>query len=516
MARKKDEEAALEQELPVRDQEVAAAIRRESTAKQIEFYDDEARRRSLIAGRRAGKTYGGAAGDLVQDALLHPDSVYLYVALSKETARNILWDNPATGLKRFDRQFNLQLGFNNQSCIATFKNGSQIYLHGAKNEDALEKLRGRPFRKAKVDECASFAPKRIQRLVDKVLGPAMADYRGQLDLMGTPGKALAGTWFESTSLATFGASPLRGQPKCAYHDAPAEQRALAEWSLHRWSVADNTALPHIWAEEAQDEKRRKGWADDNPDWVNEWLGLWIIDLESLVYRYDQKFDWDGGPLPAGHVWEKVGAFYLTNDGQLGVVVCAYSATHPHMYQVDDKRAGRATADTIARILGDLDRKHNLRDFVGARQSGGKALLEELRMYYSLDCHPFLLRDKHDLVVLANADLEAGRIHVLGGSELAAELQGLQWSDPGEREDTAVTTNVLSTAFLGAWRFSFHRNAREPPQDGPKHGTPEFRDKLAAESLKRLEDRERALQSEDWLEREIGQPNVWEEDPTETY
>ena len=441
--------------------------------------------------------------------------IFLYVALSKETARNILWDNPATGLKRFDRQYGLGLKFNNASHIASFDNGSQIYLHGAKNEDALEKLRGRPFRKAKVDEAASFAPMRLRRLVDKVLGPAMADYRGQLDLMGTPGKVLAGPWFESTSLATFGTSPFRGEPRCAYHDAPAEARARAEWSLHQWSVADNTALPHIWAEEAQDEKRRKGWADDDPDWVNEWLGLWIVDLESLVYRYDAAHDWDGGALPAGHVWEKVGAFYLTNEGHLGVVVCAYSATHPHMFQVDDRKAPRATAETISRIVGDLDRKHDLKDIVGARQSGGKALLEELRMHYHIDCHPFLLRDKQDLVVLANADLEAGRIHVLGGSELSAELQGLQWSDPGEREDTSSTTNVLSTAFLGAWRFSFHRNAREPTLEDPKHGTPQFLDKLAEESLKRLEDRERALQSDDWLEREIGQPNVWD-DPSQEY
>lgn len=230
-------------EIPARDREIVEKIRASSTAKQRQLYDDPARRRAIIAGRRAGKTYGGSAGDIVQDALLRPDSMHLYGALSKEVARNILWDNPATGIKRFDREYELGLTFNNQSCIATFKNGSQLYLHGLKNKDALEKMRGRPFRKVKLDECASIAAARLRVAVDSILGGSMADYRGQLDLMGTPGKVLAGPWFEATSLAVYGQSPLRGDPRCFY----AGTRDLAdpdcpEWSLHQWSVADNTEI----------------------------------------------------------------------------------------------------------------------------------------------------------------------------------------------------------------------------------------------------------------------------------
>lgn len=464
--------------------ELADRIAESLNATQRRVREDPARRKSVMVGRRGGKTYGEAA-DFIIDGLRCPQSNYAYITLYKETARNILWDNPKTGLRALDQKFGLNSHVSNSQNVLTLPSGSRIALYGAKREADLDKLRGQAFKKAKIDECKSFAPARLKVLIDDVLRPTLADEQGSLTLMGTPGTVLAGPFFEATCLAAYGDLSRIMETttvKChRYGDPPTKL-----WSLHQWSVADNTALPHLW-QEALSVKSANEWADSNPTWIREWLGLWILDLSLLVYRYDQEHNWSGASnlLPRGK-WNNVLAFYHTLSDELGLVVWSYADDQPGLYQRWDRRLERATTEHIAREVKVAEQMFGEFEIViGAREGGGKEIFRDLNENHGLPVIEGSLRQVSDLVVLMNSDMEAGRVHALEGSDLSDELIKLQWVDPGAAMDDSVS-KVLSTATLFAWRYSYHRDYRVQ-ETRPKPGTPEFLEARAEEELRKADE-----------------------------
>lgn len=496
------------------DKEKAARIRGDLTTAQALKLTDKSDHQGFIAGRRRGKTFGAAA-ELVIDALENPGGQELYATLTKDHARTLLWDNPETGIKKLAQKYELKLRFDNMRAIAYFDNQSVLGLFGADRTDQLDKARGRGLRRIIVDECASFAPRHLDRFVEQVIEPTLADYLGRLTLAGTPGPRLGGPFFEATGLAFHGEIPpqLLGRVKCR----PFRQRnsklwkgVKRPWSLHqlRW---EDAALKHI-KQYAFDLKERKSWSDDARPWVNEWLGLWMFDLSTLVYQYEGKFDWKGGELPElpdDAVWHVVGAWHWTSEGKVGVVVCAYSDVEHEVYHLDDVELPSPTLRQMAGWMKKFETEYGVTDWVGTRpgKSKGKGIFHELRDQHGFFCHPGDLTEEYDLIVVANNDLASGLVHVVQDSGLKAQLTSLQWEDPGVSQDTTVTSNALTTAWLYCLRFCNHRGPRqEAPNVGPKPGSPDFLAKQADEAKRRIRERERRASdgTSDWLESELGE------------
>ena len=133
-----------------------------------------------------------------------------------------------------------------------------------------------------IDECASYSELVFADLLHEILQPALNTHKGPLILIGTPGDVLRGEFYLATCQPAQVIETAAGQRRSNHLFNTDEPRG--NWSLHVWTLADNTAVPHLWAE-ALEMKARNGWADDHPVWMREYLGRWVASNTKLVYRY---------------------------------------------------------------------------------------------------------------------------------------------------------------------------------------------------------------------------------------
>ena len=442
------------------DLETVARIKDSLFAEQLALVEDKSRFRSMRVGRGGGKTVAMAA-DMVIACLEQPSAPCYYIVLTKTMAKGILWDNPRTGIKALDEQFELNLHYNNAMCIATFPNGSRIHLMGCERTSEVDKMRGIPMVRATFDECKSIPTGTLQMMVEDIIGPRMGDYRGIITVGGTPGSVLSGMFYDAT----------RNEP---------EER-LPIWSFHDWDVSANTKMPHLW-EEALIVKQRNRWDDDHETWMREYRGKWTADSSNLVYRFDEKNTWRGGSPEEDHDWSYVCGLYLSLENRLGVCVVAFSETHPTLFHVHDSVRDNASTDDIANTIELLEDFYGTFDnIVGFREGRGDAIFRDLEQHHGLQIEIAKRQNLADLVVLVNNDFKSGLIKVGANSHLETELKTLQWLDPGLEFNLDSSSAVVSTALLYAWEHSFHRDSHAKASVFER-GTPEW---FAAEERKAI-------------------------------
>jgi len=131
--------------------------------KQLAFVNDPAPFKTAVCSRRSGKTVSCAA-DLIDTALKNPDTVSIYITLSRNNAKKIIWPE----LLKLNRLYGLGGVPDNTELSIKFPNESTVYCSGAKDRTEIEKFRGLPVKKAYVDECQSFRD-HIGSLIDDIL-----------------------------------------------------------------------------------------------------------------------------------------------------------------------------------------------------------------------------------------------------------------------------------------------------------------------------------------------------------
>jgi len=179
--------------------------------KQVSFLRGPGSRfRNAVCSRRAGKTVGIAA-DMIDSALSNEEVNLLYITITQQQARAIIWSD----LVKIIEEFELECKTDNVRLTITFPNKSKIYIAGAKDRTEIEKFRGWKLMKCYIDECQSFRSY-LKELINDIIIPALRDKRGQLFLTGTPGPVKAGIFFEYS------------QSK--------------NWEGHHWTAFDN---PHM-------------------------------------------------------------------------------------------------------------------------------------------------------------------------------------------------------------------------------------------------------------------------------
>ena len=143
------------------------------TKPQTKIYDDPARFRVIVAGRRFGKTFLSTA-EILSKALSAKDQHVWYVAPTYKAAKEIAWDMllsqiPATYVVK-----------KNESALTiVLLNGSTISLKGAEKPD---NLRGRSLDFVVLDE---FADMRKEAWFE-VIRPSLSDRVGSAVFIGTP------------------------------------------------------------------------------------------------------------------------------------------------------------------------------------------------------------------------------------------------------------------------------------------------------------------------------------------
>lgn len=455
---------------------------------QREVYDDKGRRLVLLTGGRCGKTTG-MGDDILQTMLTVPGARCLFIALTRDSAIDLLWDPLKETLEQLDIRRHAKL--QEVSLRLRLANGAQLQLVGADDKKQIEKLRGIPRHKVWIDEAGSFDEQLLEFLIERVLGPRLGDYKGTLGIGGTPPPGLRGIFYEASR---SGGNNRHWKDR----DDPAFEGWIG-WSLHTWNALDAAPYaPRIQSawEEALETKKRNGWTDSHPVWMREYLGLWAADDTDTVFKYRSHLDdgtawneWDPEKDPAtgvahlpttwGQGWRYVFGIDLGSSDPTAIEGFAWhpsddSKTLHHCYEFISR-------DVYARALAELligkELKHESpggvfgvtgwpeATSVDTAALGG-ATLRELAEVYGIKLEKAEIQGKEKFggIELVNGDLTEGRIKVMKGSELQKQFVQNQWDrdDFGQRKRHKGQRDDAADAAVCARLRAQHLLSEEAP------------------------------------------------------
>lgn len=284
-------------------------------------------------GRQAGKTYLIALWLLV-GALLQDGSINVYLALTKESAKRMIWPELlAVGrLLGIDEScFKLHGG------VVTLPNGSTVLVMGTDDKATIETWRGSKLYRIAIDEMGSQSPEWIRYLVDEILWWSIIRYDGAIALLGTPGLVADGYWWEMSR---------PDAPHVVYH----------------WTVYDNPGIPHA-VEFVDETLRLKEWTKETPAFLREVMGEWTPDAAARVYPYDDdrhgvdalpdRND-EGFPIPPSS-WHYTIAASVAHPERVGWAVLATNPAVDGVWVVEGDAALADPDEHAERIAATIER-----------------------------------------------------------------------------------------------------------------------------------------------------------------
>jgi hypothetical protein len=462
---------------------------------QAAYVNDPSQLIMLLCTRRAGKSLG-VGRRLYKAALKRPGSSCLYIALTRDSAKKIMWKDV---LKPLNKQFRLGAKFNETNLTVTLPNGSVIYLLGVDTtEEEKEKLLGQRYVEVAIDEAASFSID-LHALVYGILKPAVADFRGTICLVGTPGNLKRGIYFELTN----------GQNPCN----PGTWQKSG-WSGHRWDTTRNPYMRENWLAEIEELKANNPGIEQTPLFQQHYLGLWVIDESKLVYRYQiGRNDFDGKlPEILQGGWHFVLGVDLGFDDASSFTLGAY---HDHDRRLFLPESHKKSQMDITDVATEIKRYGKAFDLDRTIVDGAnKQAVEEMRKRHELALHAADKTGKADFIDIMNAEFIQARI-LLGpdAAPLREEYAGLIWDErgleKGKREEHPNCSNHCADGALYLWRYCYQYLSQVivPP---PKQGSPEWQraqlEEMRNAAIHEMESRRAAL----GLETEgVGDSSNWE-------
>ncbi len=432
--------------------------------KQYQFVTDQDRFKTFDKSRRAGGTMG-LAGLLCHFASTIPDINLAYVTLDRGTAERIIWNE----LLKINRDHDLYAKPNQQKLWITFPNGSMVYLAGIKDRNELNKLRGKAYYLAAIDECQSFRESLMKELIDDVLEASLIDYGGRLILVGTPNAACAGYFYEACR-----------------SDA---------WKHFHWIMDDNPWISFKSGMGVEEIRRqhleRKGITADDPTYRREWCGEWVRDEHALTFKYLEGRN-DYAQLPDDQEWRYVlGADIGWHDAD-AICIWAFSRDLPNLYLVHAESGSHQDITQFADRIKDLNARYG--SFVSqVIDTGGlgKKVTEELRNRHKINFEAADKTQKHAFIKLMNADFLSGLIKAKKGLSVVEDWRINQWNTDKDPpiEDERFNWDMCDAA-LYAWREAKHW-AYRPESPKPKEGTKAWVDdewkKLAAGDIRQQQE-----------------------------
>lgn len=409
--------------------------------------------RFLVAqcSRRAGKT-NGLALRFFNTLEAHPNSFCPYIALTRESAYNIMW--PV--LQELDEKYKVGMNFTESNLTATHPNGARLQLFGADMKNFIKRLKGIKTPGAAIDEAQDFG-EHIQSLVDDVLTPAMTDYSDSwLALTGTPGPIPRGYFYEITEQKKFG------------------------FSIHRWTLLDNPYLPQA-MDFIKDMVNKRQWSNDNPTLLREWRNQWVLDVESLLIRYDEsKNHYD--TLPPGHYSYITGVDLGIKDSD-ALATIAYGENSDIIFLVDETITSGQGVTELAHQIKTLQKTYDIHKFPTDEGALGKKIAEEIRRRFQIPLTPADKARKMENVALLNDYLRLGKFKAKKDSRFAQDSYRVQIDYEKSTPDRIVVKSGFHSDIIDAVLYSFRESpaySYRAPDVKPMIGTKAWADEQVSD------------------------------------
>jgi len=396
---------------------------------QRKFIEDPNRLKAILATRRASKsfTFGLYA---FKEALENPGVSILYIALTRESAKKIMVKDV---MNVINRKYKLGAVHNKSDLSYTLPNGSVIYLLGADADDGeKEKLLGQKYKLVGIDEAASYSIN-LEDLVYRILKPAMADLRGTIVMIGTPGNVTRGLFFEVTT------------------------SKRPDWSWYHWKALDNHFVSLQIKEEMADLIRANPLIVETPLWKQMYLGEWFIDEEKLVYKYkEERNTVDKLPeLKGSSQWYYVMGIDLGYEDESAFVVGAYNDYDRNLYIVHDEAKAKMDVTEVANRIKAINKLFPIHKWIV--DGAAKQAVEEIRRRHAIPLEAADKMGKSDFIEIMNADFIQGYVKLLKdkAADLASEYLTLVWDEKSlRRQENPACPNHRADAALYMYRYCY--------------------------------------------------------------
>ena len=417
--------------------------------KQLEFIQHPAKQKLLFCTRRSAKSFT-AGLYLVLEALMNPNCNCLFVGLTRQSAKAIIWKDI---LRVVDRNWNLNARFNETELTMTFPNGAIIAVTGVDvDENEMNKLLGRKYRLVTIDEASMYTID-VRNLVYGVLGPAMVDPNsggesGTICLMGTASNFPRGLFYDITV----------GKEK--------------GWQVFKWTAYDNPYVAKQWHENILKIKEERPEYIKTPQYRQWYLNEWVVDEDKLVYRFDMEKNLTSTlPILSSDGWTYVLGVDTGWEDDTAFVLTGYHANDPHLYVIKVFNQKKMTFDDVVEKIQEFMKDSEFAPHKIVIDGANKQGVESMRIRSAI---PFEYADKQDKVTfieLCNSDLIQSKIKIVNKPEnrtLWDEMAGLVWVTDGEKikypkKEHPNLPNHACDAFLYAWRCGYHYASAPAPK-----------------------------------------------------
>jgi hypothetical protein len=442
---------------------------------QNEFINDGSRFIVAQCSRRSGKT-NGLAIRFFKTLEKHPRSQCVYLALTRESAKDIMW--PV--LQELNTIHQLGCTFVDSTLTMTHSNGAKLRLLGADMSNFIKRLRGRKYPGVAIDEAQDFSG-HLQSLIDDVLTPATADYEdGWIALTGTPGPVPQGYFFDITQRRRYG------------------------YSFHGWTLYENPYMPNPQAF-VEELKLKREWEDTNPTLLREYRNKWVLDVESLWVRYkeDKNHFQELPKLANPHRYDYILGIDIGFRDADALAVLAFTDASPTTYLIEELITTKQDVTDLANQIKDLQQKYGgFSHMVMDAGALGIKVAEELRRRFQLPLKSADKTRKQENVEFLNDALRTGKFKAKSGSRFAQDSFLVQIDWDKTTPDKIVVKKNYHSDIIDAVLYGFKLSPAYAYQDPPKRakaGTPEWVreeedrmkddhiERLKAQDLKRSED-----------------------------
>lgn len=407
---------------------------------QDAFVNDSSQFLAALCTRRAGKT-NALAKKFIDTMRLHPNSLSRYIALTRDSAKDIMW--PV--LQDLDERENLNADFNESNLTMTLTNGAKLRLMGADMKNFIRRLKGVKSPAVAIDEAQEFGS-HLETLVDEVLTPTISDYDNSwLALTGTPGPIPRGFFYQLT------------------------QGGIGEYSCHRWSIHDNPYMPNA-KKFVEDLKKRKNWDDRNPTYLREYCGQWVLDLNSLVIQYKESAHFETLP-PAK--WEYIMGIDLGFNDADAIAVLAHSDTQSATYLLEEHIQNKQGISELVASIQDLARRYEIRKMVIDEGGLGKKIAEEIRRRYQIPVHQADKARKLENISFLNDAIRTNRFKAKKDSRFAQDSYQLQIDTEHTTPERIVVKKGFHSDIIDSVLYAFKESPAylyQAPIVKPKYGT----------------------------------------------
>ncbi len=438
--------------------------------KQLEFVNDPNPFKTAVCSRRSGKTFACAA-HLVATALKFPGTSSLYITISRNNAKKIIWPT----LQEIILGNQLEAKSDLTELSIRFKNGSIIYVSGANDATEIEKFRGLALKLVYLDECQSFRAY-IQTLIDDIITPALMDYAGSLCLIGTPGAVPVGY----------------------FHDCATKHKS---WSNHAWTFFDN---PHITEKSGMShqqllnrELERRGVDINDPTIQREWFGRWVLDAESLLLRYEPAKNHYIDLPPANYDYIMgIDLGFVDADA---IAVLAWSESVPETFLVAESVVPKQGITELVHGIQALAKEFPISKMVIDEGGLGKKIAEEIRRRHHIPVLPADKTRKFENYALLNDALRSGRFKAKSTSRFAQDSYLLEIDRDKTTPDKIKVKDSFHSDIVDSVLYAFRESpafSYQPPKPTHKRGTPEWAKEQVTDMEREAEEYFEKLQQAD--------------------